>query len=260
MQQKPNLIAPGSTVTSAAAMALDTVKVRESTILTLPPLSWVGCILEKEKVNGVSTKPWGLLGSAESSVGGATNDVRKISIIGGFATYCWGKCKVLQLVCVQMQRCCCSVMIVRNSFPSLRCLLTFGSSSRVLLIDGKNRFPTKKEALTFNWNMGQPVRQLGSNSVSKRLYVSHYQRYQECGIFTEVALIEDLFKANHCKYLSFTHIIESADQNKFGTFGVVCCCLKGVRDTGWEVPEITGRLWKGCQLMMIWMWTPSIPE
>lgn len=42
-------MAPGSTVTSAAAMVVETEKTVESTILTLPPLSCVAFILDMAK-------------------------------------------------------------------------------------------------------------------------------------------------------------------------------------------------------------------
>jgi len=45
--KKTNLIAPGSMVTSAAAMVVEALKVRESTILTDPPLNWVAFAVEK---------------------------------------------------------------------------------------------------------------------------------------------------------------------------------------------------------------------
>lgn len=42
-------MAPGSTVTSAAAMVVETEKTVESTILTVPPLSCVAFILDMAK-------------------------------------------------------------------------------------------------------------------------------------------------------------------------------------------------------------------
>jgi hypothetical protein len=64
------LIAPGSTVTSAAAISVEIVKVLESTILTVPPLSCVGCTCENLKANGLGMTPFGLTTSVALSVGG----------------------------------------------------------------------------------------------------------------------------------------------------------------------------------------------
>ena len=64
------LIAPGSTVTSAAAISVEIVKVLESTILTVPPLSCVGCTFENEKANGLGISPFGLTTSVALSAGG----------------------------------------------------------------------------------------------------------------------------------------------------------------------------------------------
>ena len=65
-------MAPGSTVTSAAAIVFEILKVLESTILTVPPLSCVAGTLESGKVNGLGTTPFGLTTSAASSWGGTT--------------------------------------------------------------------------------------------------------------------------------------------------------------------------------------------
>lgn len=65
-------MAPGSTVTSAAAIVVATVKLLESTILTVPPLSCVGFTFENWKVNGLGTTPFGLTGSLALSSGTAT--------------------------------------------------------------------------------------------------------------------------------------------------------------------------------------------
>ena len=64
------LIAPGSTVTSAAAISVEIVKVLESTILTVPPLSCVGCTCENLKANGLGMTPFGLTTSVALSKGG----------------------------------------------------------------------------------------------------------------------------------------------------------------------------------------------
>jgi len=64
------LIAPGSTVTSAAAISVEIAKVLESTILTVPPLSCVGCTCENGKTNGVGMTPFGLTTSVALSEGG----------------------------------------------------------------------------------------------------------------------------------------------------------------------------------------------
>ena len=66
----PYLIAPGSTVTSAAAISVEILKVLESTILTVPPLSCVGCTCENEKANGLGMTPFGLTTSVALSEGG----------------------------------------------------------------------------------------------------------------------------------------------------------------------------------------------
>jgi hypothetical protein len=47
-----DLIAPGSTVTSAAAIPVEIVKVLESTILTVPPSTCFGCTFENGKTKG----------------------------------------------------------------------------------------------------------------------------------------------------------------------------------------------------------------
>ena len=71
----PYLIAPGSMVTSAAAISVEIVKVLESTILTVPPLSCVGCTFENEKANGLGMTPFGLTTSVALSEGGTYRTV-----------------------------------------------------------------------------------------------------------------------------------------------------------------------------------------
>lgn len=64
--------APGSTVTSAADIAVEIGNERESTILTDPPFSWVACICDNGKENEFGTSPAGLMGRDElPSAGGA---------------------------------------------------------------------------------------------------------------------------------------------------------------------------------------------
>ena len=65
-------MAPGSIVTSAAAIVSEIAKVLESTILIVPPLSCVGCTCENRKVNGLGITPFGLTGSVALSAGGTT--------------------------------------------------------------------------------------------------------------------------------------------------------------------------------------------
>lgn len=50
-------IAPGSTVTSTAAIVFETVNVVESTTFTEPPLKVVGLTLENSNENGSGTVP-----------------------------------------------------------------------------------------------------------------------------------------------------------------------------------------------------------
>lgn len=66
------LIAPGSRKMSAAAIAVDTGNVRESTIFTVPPFSCVGATFENANESEFSTSPLGLTGREEfPSAGGA---------------------------------------------------------------------------------------------------------------------------------------------------------------------------------------------
>ncbi len=60
-------IAPGSTVTSAAAIVLEILKVEESTTFTPPPERFVDLTLEKAKEKGLSTCPCGLFTAVFSS-------------------------------------------------------------------------------------------------------------------------------------------------------------------------------------------------
>lgn len=62
--------APGSTVTSATAIFVETLKVLESTILTDPPLSFVALIVDNGKEKGLGTWPCGSEG-ARLLVGGS---------------------------------------------------------------------------------------------------------------------------------------------------------------------------------------------
>ena len=57
------LIAPGSTVTSAAAIETETLKVVESTIFAVPPENGVAGTLESAKEKGSGTVPKGLSGA-----------------------------------------------------------------------------------------------------------------------------------------------------------------------------------------------------
>lgn len=69
-------IAPGSTVTSAAAIVFEILNVVESTILTEPPESLVGFTWEKEKEKGLSTVPCGSFGASAVS-GGSSQSKNK---------------------------------------------------------------------------------------------------------------------------------------------------------------------------------------
>ena len=62
--------APGSTVTSATAIVVEILKMLESTILTVPPLSFVAFIVDKGKEKGLGTWPCGSEG-ATLLVGGS---------------------------------------------------------------------------------------------------------------------------------------------------------------------------------------------
>ena len=62
-------------VTSAAAISVEIVKVLESTILTVPPLSCVGFTFENEKANGLGMTPFGLTTSVALSEGGTYRTV-----------------------------------------------------------------------------------------------------------------------------------------------------------------------------------------
>jgi hypothetical protein len=66
-------IAPGSTVTSAAVIVFETLKVVESTILTEPPDSLVGFTWEKAKEKGLSTVPCGSDGAVAVSGGSSSS-------------------------------------------------------------------------------------------------------------------------------------------------------------------------------------------
>lgn len=95
-------MAPGSTVTSAAEIAVATVNERESTILTLPPLSWVASICESGNANELGIKPAGLTGRDElPSAGGAskTKGVIDETKMTTMRTYCWGKCRAPSKEC-----------------------------------------------------------------------------------------------------------------------------------------------------------------
>ena len=71
-------MAPGSTVTSAAEIAVAAVNERESTILTLPPFSWVACICERGNANELGITPAGLSGNDElPSAGGASKKEKR---------------------------------------------------------------------------------------------------------------------------------------------------------------------------------------
>lgn len=64
-------MAPGSTMTSAAAIVVAILNVVESTILTEPPDSGVIGTCEKENEYGVSARPEGLSGRATLSGSGS---------------------------------------------------------------------------------------------------------------------------------------------------------------------------------------------
>ena len=65
------LIAPGSTVTSAAAIVVAILNVVESTIRTEPPAKGVCGTLENENEYGREAVPCGLDGATALSAGGA---------------------------------------------------------------------------------------------------------------------------------------------------------------------------------------------
>lgn len=65
-------MAPGSTVTSAAAIVVAIGKFVESTILTVPPLNCVTFIWDMAKENPSGTPPIGSGGADASTGGGAT--------------------------------------------------------------------------------------------------------------------------------------------------------------------------------------------
>ena len=64
-------IAPGSTVTSAAAISFDTLKLDESDILRLPPGYFVAGTFENLNVYGKLDVPCGLTGASLSGRGSA---------------------------------------------------------------------------------------------------------------------------------------------------------------------------------------------
>ena len=65
-------IAPGSTVTSAIAIVVDTLNIVESTIFTDPPCNGVACIWDDLNVYGNLAVPAGPTGALVSSGRGAT--------------------------------------------------------------------------------------------------------------------------------------------------------------------------------------------
>lgn len=88
------LIAPGSTITSAAAIVVAMGKVEESTILTEPPDNGVLGTFENSNENACGGLPAGLDTGTASSEGGAMRNGLRISpaISKNFNTYCLGKC------------------------------------------------------------------------------------------------------------------------------------------------------------------------
>lgn len=64
-------MAPGSTVTSAAAISVEILKVVESTTFADPPDNCVAATFENEYVYGSDDAPCGLVGACALSAGGA---------------------------------------------------------------------------------------------------------------------------------------------------------------------------------------------
>ena len=101
-----HLIAPGSRKMSAAAIAVDTGNVRESTIFTIPPLSCVGATFENANERKFSTSPLGLTGRGEFPSEGGANFVfiffrLYLYMFEGWLAYCSEKCTAVPLVYAQ---------------------------------------------------------------------------------------------------------------------------------------------------------------
>ncbi len=96
------LIAPGSRKISATAMAVDTGNERESTILTVPPLSCIGATFENANDRELSTSLFGLTGREEFPLAGGAKFIFRVYIlVERQQAHCPGRCTTVLLVYAQ---------------------------------------------------------------------------------------------------------------------------------------------------------------